>query len=379
VTLPVDAAQDMRQVARSAGLRYVSDTMPGIRRVRSGHGFRYIGPDGQTIRDPAQLERIKALGIPPAWTRVWICPFPNGHIQAIGYDAKGRKQYRYHTRWREVRDETKYGRMVAFGEALSTIRERIAHDLVLPGLPREKVLATVVALLDMTHLRIGNQEYAQENESYGLTTLRNNHVAVSGSTIRLQFRGKAGKEHVIDVRDRRLARIIKRCQELPGQEIFQYLDGEGQLHPINSDDVNEYLQEITGQEFTAKDFRTWAGTVVATCALKEAGTFESDTQARKNVVGAIKVAAAHLGNTPAICRKSYVHPAVVDAYLDGTLLVQPEPNGAQPASMAALRQEEVDVLRFLRRLAPQAWDDPRRRRSKRRQQAQAATTDRGAA
>jgi DNA topoisomerase-1 len=308
------------------------------------------------VRDAAQLARIKALAIPPAWTEVWIAPRPDAHIQAVGRDAKGRKQYRYHERWRAVRDETKYGRMVEFGAALPTLRLRVTEDLALPGLPRERVLATIVALLDLTHIRIGNPEYAAENETYGLTTLRSDHVLIAGSTIRLQFTGKGGKPHAIDVRDKRLARILRRCQELPGQELFQYLDEEGQPRSVGSGDVNEYLRAITGQDFTAKDFRTWAGTVLAAHALRAAGRAASEHQAKQQVVEAIKRAALHLGNTPTICRKCYVHPAIIDAYLDGSFFADGDPS---PPSVVAdtardedLACEEAAVLAFLRRLAP---------------------------
>jgi DNA topoisomerase-1 len=335
--------------AKAAGLRYVSDTMPGIRRKRVGKHFSYVGRDGKPIRDKEELERIRALGIPPAWTDVWICPNPRGHIQATGRDAKGRKQYRYHPEWRRIRDETKYDRMVAFGEALPHIRKRVAQDLALPGMPREKVLAAVVRLLDMTSLRIGNEEYARENSSFGLTTLRNDHVDIEGASIHIHFRGKAGKEHTVGIKDRQLARIVKKCQDLPGHELFQYIDENKELHTIESNDVNEYLRQITGQDFTAKDFRTWAGTVVATCALQDLGEYESQTQAKKNVVRAIEVAAKHLGNTPTICRKSYVHPEVIDAYLNGALLkaVDQQDENAVQEALHGLRPEEVAVLSFL--------------------------------
>lgn len=342
---------DPRAAARAARLRYVSDRMPGIRRERAGEEFRYLASDGAAIDDAQEVERIRSLGIPPAWTEVWICPNPRGHIQATGRDARGRKQYRYHPLWRAVRDESKYERMLCFGEALPRIRERALQDLALPGLPREKVLATVILLLDLTHIRVGNAEYARENETYGLTTLQSEHVAVSSGTIRFQFRGKAGKEHRIDVRDRRLARIIARCQDLPGQELFQYLDADGEPHAIDSDDVNEYLRQISSEEFTAKDFRTWAGTLVACCALEEAGAFASETEARKNVVRAIKAAAEHLGNTPAICRKCYVHPAVIGAYLGGSLLTGSGggPHGEATRSSNGIDRQEVAVLALLRR------------------------------
>jgi len=336
--------------ARAAGLRYVSDTTPGIRRKRSGMGFNYRGPDGATIRDSATLRRIRSLVIPPAWTDVWICPHPNGHLQATGHDAKGRKQYRYHLRWREVRDETKYTRLIAFGEALPRIRERVDHDLGLRGLPRKKVVATVVRLLETTLIRIGNEEYAKTNRSYGLTTMRNRHVDVSGTTLRFHFRGKSGIDHTIGINDRRIARIVKQCKDLPGAELFQYIDHDGHRQSIDSGDVNAYLQEITGQEFTAKDFRTWAGTVLAAMALREFESFDEETQAKRNIVRAIETVAERLGNTPTVCRKCYVHPAVLDAYLDGSMLDTLKQRAEQEMadSLSGLQPEEAAVLVFLR-------------------------------
>jgi DNA topoisomerase-1 len=346
-------ANDPIEAAKAAGLRYVTDTSPGIRRKRAGKHFSYIGLDGKPIRDPEELQRIKSLGIPPAWTNVWICPKKNGHIQATGRDAKGRKQYRYHPRWREVRDATKYDRIIAFGEALPLIRERTSRDLSLPGLPYEKVLATVVRLLDETLIRIGNEEYARENDSYGLTTLRSDHVDVSGSKVEFHFRGKSGKEHVTDIKDRQLAKIVKRCQELPGHELFQYYDEDGELRTIDSSDVNDYLREITGQDFTAKDFRTWGGTVIATHTLEEEGAFETQTQGKKNVVQAIKTAAGQLGNTPAICRKCYVHPGVIDAYLNGSLLnfLKQEDEKEVAKLENGRKPDEATVLAFLHQLS----------------------------
>lgn len=337
------------EAARAAGLRYVSDVTPGIRRKKVGKHFSYIDVHNKPIRDEEELKRIRALGIPPAWTQVWICPNPRGHIQATGRDAKGRKQYRYHSEWRKIRDETKFDRMVAFGNALPTIRERVAEDLACPGLPREKVLAAIVRLLDATAIRVGNEEYARENNSYGLTTLHTDHVEVEGSKLHFQFRGKSGKEHIIDFKDRRLATIVKKCRDLPGQELFQFVDSEGQLHTIQSDDVNEYLRAITGQSFTAKDFRTWSGTVATTCALLDLGEYENKTQAKKNVVQAIEKAAEHLGNTPAICRKSYVHPEIIDAYLEGSLLqaIETRDEGAVEEALHSLRPDEISVLAFL--------------------------------
>ena len=303
--------------ARHAGLRYVSDRQPGILRKRSRGGFRYVDPEGAPVRDAATLKRIRSLVIPPAWTDVWITKHENGHLQASGRDARGRKQSRYHPRWREVRDETKYERITHFAEVLPTIRRQIEQDLALPGLPRPKVLATIVSLMEVTHIRVGNAEYARENQSYGLTTMRTRHVEVSGANVTFTFQGKSRVHHTIDLHDRRLAKIIKRCADLPGYELFQYLDTDGERHTIDSSDVNGYLQEITGQHFTAKDFRTWAGSVLAHAMLREFEPFDSETQAKRNVVKAIAAVAARLGNTPSVCRKCYVHPAVLNAYLGG--------------------------------------------------------------
>ena len=342
---------DPVESAKAAGLRYVNDSTPGIRRKRAGKHFSYIGLDGKPIRDPEELKRIRSLGIPPAWTDVWICPKANGHIQATGRDAKGRKQYRYHPRWREVRDETKYTRMIAFGRALPLIRERTHRDLSLPGMPREKVLATVVRLLETTLIRVGNDEYAKTNKSFGLTTMRDRHVDVSGSKVRFKFRGKSGKMHSIDFSDRRLAKIIKRCREIPGYELFQYIDDEGERQTIDSADVNAYLREITGDDFTAKDFRTWAGTVLASLALQELELAESQTQAKKNVTRAIERVAERLGNTPSICRKCYVHPAVLDTYLDGNLVevLQNRVEDELDEDGGQLPPDEAAVMRLLRR------------------------------
>ncbi len=346
---------DGPDAAKAAGLRYVTDARPGIRRKRAGKHFSYLGLDGRPIRDAGELVRLKALRIPPAWTDVWICPTPRGHLQATGRDARGRKQYLYHAQWRAVRDETKFHRMVLFGETLPMIRNWIERDLARPELSREKVLATVVALLDRTHLRIGNEEYTRANGSFGLTTLRGEHVDVSGSTIAFSFRGKWGKEHVVGLSDRRIARIIRRCQDLPGEELFQYLNGDGLPHPIESDDVNAYLRDITGQHITAKDFRTWAGTVIAAHTLKELGPAQTQAQAAQNVAAAIEAVAKHLGNTPAIARKSYVHPGIIAAYRDGRLVPSPGLQAEREAAEArqGLRAEEAEVLSVLRGLMGQ--------------------------
>lgn len=343
---------DARASAREAGLRYVSDSMPGIRRKRAGKGFSYVAPDGQRISDKREIERLNHIGIPPAWTDVWICPSPRGHLQATGRDAKGRKQYRYHPKWAAARDEVKYERMVAFGEALPTIRKQVARDLTRTGLPREKALATVVTLLDDTLARIGNEEYARENDSFGLTTLRQEHVDVEGSSVRFEFRGKSGKQHHIEVRNRKLASIVRRYLDLPGYELFQYLDEHGQRHVIQSDDVNDYLREITGQDFTAKDFRTWGGTTLAMRSLRDLGGFDSESEGRQHVQEAIAAAARRLGNTPAICRKSYVNPRIIEAYLEGALLAAIARLSAAPVppGLDQLRPEEAETLMFLKDL-----------------------------
>jgi DNA topoisomerase-1 len=335
--------------AKAAGLRYVLDDRPGIRRVPENDSFRYLDARGEPIEDEATLGRIKALAIPPAWLDVWICPQANGHLQATGRDARGRKQYRYHARWREVRDEVKYERMIKFGKALPQIRKEVDRALSLPGLPREKVLATIVYLLEATMMRIGNDEYARENKSYGLTTLRNRHVRIEGSNVQFRFRGKSGVQHDVKVQDRRVARIVQRTRDLPGQQLFEYLDEDGDAQTVDSSDVNDYLREITGEDYTAKDFRTWSGTVLAAMALREFEKFDSEAQAKRNVVRAIETVAAKLGNTPSVCRKCYVHPAVLEAYLDGTmiegLLARAEDQLAD--ELHELEPEEAAVLAML--------------------------------
>jgi DNA topoisomerase I len=342
-------ALDPPQVAKEVGLRYVSDEQPGIRRQSAQSGFRYVDADGVAIRDEKTLARIQAMAIPPAWTDVWIAPRENGHIQATGRDAKGRKQYRYHAKWRAVRDEAKYGRMISFGLALPSIRKQVDEHLSLLGLPREKVLATIVYLLQTTMMRIGNEEYARTNKSFGLTTLKNRHVRIDGSAVEFQFRGKSGVYHKVKVSDRRLARIIQRTRDLPGQDLFQYLDDDGSPHSIGSADVNDYLRTITGEDYTAKDFRTWAGTVLAAMALQEFEKFDSEAQAKKNIVRAIESVAKRLGNTPAICRKCYVHPEVIASYMDGTLLeaIRERADKELNEDLHALRPEEAAVLAFL--------------------------------
>ncbi|MBX6740475.1 MAG: DNA topoisomerase IB [Acetobacteraceae bacterium] len=340
---------DAREAASEAGLLYVSDETPGIARRRAGKGFSYRLPGGKPARDVATLQRIRSLAIPPAWTQVWICPDPNGHIQATGRDQKGRKQYRYHPRWREVRDAAKYEHMVEFAKALPGIRAQVDADMRLPDLPREKVLATVVHLLETTLIRVGNDDYAKQNRSYGLTTLHSRHVTVEGTELRFTFRGKSGKSWNLRITDRRVPRIVRACQDLPGQELFQYRDADGVLHDVTSADVNDYLRGITGQEITAKDFRTWAGTVLAALALQEFERFDSQAAAKRNIKAAIERVASRLGNTSTICRKCYVHPAILDSYLDGALLL--EAKAAAQAKLqedlAKLQPEEAAVLALL--------------------------------
>jgi DNA topoisomerase I len=349
ITDPVAAAETAR-------LRYVSDTQAGIKRKSIKRGFVYLGPDGRPIRDQEDLKRIKALAIPPAWTDVWICAKANGHLQATGRDARGRKQYRYHSRWREVRDETKYERMIAFAHALPAIRRQVEQDLKLAGEPRAKILATVVKLLESTHIRVGNEEYARSNKSFGLATLRNRHVKVNGPHIRFEFRGKSRVEHAIDLHDRRLARIIKRCQDLPGYELFQYVDENGALVAIEASDVNEYLKGLAGAEFSTKDFRTWAGTVMAARELRNCGACGSQAQSKRNLVQAIVTVAQALGNTKAVCRKCYIHPAVIDAYLSGHFDGFAD---AQPAEVSeGLNADEAAVLALLQRPAVASEGQP---------------------
>lgn len=335
--------------ARAAGLRYVTDAKPGIRRLRQDDGFTYVDPSGQPVQDERELERIKALGIPPAWTDVWIATSPRAHIQATGRDARGRKQYRYHARWREVRDQAKYDHVLAFAGALPQIRQQVEDDLRLPGLPRRKVLAAVVRLLESTLIRVGNEEYVRQNASFGLTTLRNRHVDITGATIRFHFRGKSGKAHQITLHDRRLARIVQRCHDLPGHELFEYVDEDGVTHTVESEDVNEYLREITQQDLTAKDFRTWGGTILAAGALASLGPPASDADAKRKIAEAIKEASSGLGNTPAICRKCYVHPGVLDAYLNGSLATRfpPSPTSPQEQPVAGLHPEEAAIVELL--------------------------------
>jgi DNA topoisomerase-1 len=348
--MPPPEALDPQIAARHARLRYVSDAAPGITRHKAKNGFDYRLPDGAPVRDAETLRRIRALAIPPAWTDIWICPHPNGHLQATGRDARGRKQYRYHPRWRAVRDEAKYTKLLTFARVLPQIRARVETDLKRRGLPREKVLAAVVRLMEMTFIRIGNAEYAKANKSFGLTTLRDRHVAIEGGHIRISFRGKSGKRHDTDINDRRLARIVKGCRDLPGYELFQYVGEDGQPHDVDSAEVNDYLREISGEDITAKDFRTWAATHLAAQALREFELFDSEAGRKKAIVDAVKRVAGHLGNTPAICRRSYIHPAILDGYMDGTLLraLADETGAYLEENIHGMTPEEAAVTAFLR-------------------------------
>lgn len=348
-----DSAEDVstivepKDAAESAGLRYVSDARPGILRKKSGKGFSYIRPDGSKLSDRDAIRRVKALAIPPAWEDVWISPFADGHVQATGRDAKGRKQYRYHARFREVRDSTKYEHVVQFAHSLPAIRQKVREHMALRGLPREKILATVVHLLETTLIRVGNDDYAKQNNSYGLTTLKTRHVVVEGTEVRFRFTGKSGKQWSLRVRDRRVAKIIRACQELPGQELIQYIDDDGKPQDVTSSDVNAYLKEITGKEITAKDFRTWAGTVLAVVALNEMKSFDSAAQAKRNLRAAIEKVSARLGNTATICRKCYVHPEVLNSYMDGNLVLEIKSEELRD-TLADLKPEEAAVLTLLR-------------------------------
>src|SRR6476620_5982654 len=338
-------AADSAEAAQEAGLQYVNDDRPGYSRKAKGKNFEYLDTEGKRIRDKQRLLRIKRLAIPPAWTNVWICPSPNGHIQATGRDVRGRKQYRYHDRWREVRDENKYGRITEFAKALPKIRSRVTQDIRLADLPREKVLATVVRLLERTFMRIGNEEYARFNKSFGITTMRDRHVTVKGSHLLFRFRGKSGREYEVGLTDQRVAKIVSNLQDLPGQNLFQYMNGAGKARDITSQDVNDYLRQISGDDFTAKDFRTWAGTLVTAIGLSLQPNFESKKQATANIKNAVSAAAEVLGNTPAICQKCYVHPAVIEAYLDGRSIA-----GLASARKSTgrwdLRAAEKAVLKF---------------------------------
>ncbi len=341
--------------------------MPGIRRRRSGRGFSYVDPDGRVIRARALIKRFRSLVIPPAWTEVWICPLEDGHLQVTARDARGRKQYRYHPGFRQHRDGTKFERMFALGDVLWKIRERVEHDVALPGLPRDKVMATVVWLLEKTLIRIGSDEYAKANKSFGLTTLRRRHVAINGAKLRFEFRGKSGIAHAADVTDRRIARTVQRCHELRGEVLFKYLDDAGERQEVEAEDVNAFLQEITGGDITAKDFRTWAGTMLVAEALRAVGPAESRREAERNIVAAVDTTAKKLGNTRSVCRKYYIHPALIEAYLEGSVLPPLPEHTWSPGTPEervshgpTLRRHEADVLAFLKaRLKPNARRAPR--------------------
>jgi len=342
---------DCEAQARSQGLRYVTDSKPGFTRKRYGKHFHFFDTKGERIRDEAVITRIRKLAIPPAYTNVWICPHANGHMQATGLDAKGRKQYRYHPDWRAIRDASKFSHILAFGEFLPKLRTVTAGHMSQRGLTREKVLATVVTLLEKTLIRVGNDEYAKTNKSYGLTTLRHKHVDVSGHTIRFQFKGKSGKEWNLKLTDRRIARVVQACADIDGQELFKYIDDNGNVRDVTSGDVNAYLQSISGEAFTAKDFRTWTGTILAAMALQEYACYDTEAQARKNVVAAIERVSKKLGNTPTVCRKSYIHPQIIDAYMDGSLIEQitSEIDKSFQAQYEQLTPEEILVLAFLKK------------------------------
>jgi len=359
--LAAPGTAEPQQAAAAVGLRYVGDARPGIRRRRSGRSFSYLTPEGARLVDPAVLKRIRSLAVPPAWTDVWICPFADGHMQATGRDDRGRKQYCYHPRFREVRDSTKYEHVIAFAQALPALRTKVREHMALAGLPRDKVLATVVYLLDKTLIRVGNDDYAKHNKSYGLTTLKNRHVAVNGSEVRFRFVGKSGKEWSAKLKDRRVAKIIKACQDLPGQELLQYRDTDGAIQDVTSGDVNDYLRQVTGRDITAKDFRTWAGTVLAVMALREAESSGSTAKPNKRLRAAVAQVAARLGNTPTICRKCYVHPDMVAAYLDGTLmrdLARRWPKQSRRRRNGLLEPNEAAVLALLRSRLKAAGNAP---------------------
>jgi DNA topoisomerase I len=359
------AAEDPKNAAVSAGLRYVSDQLPGVARKQKGGNFTYHDKEGKRIRDPLELKRIRSLSIPPAWEKVWICAQANGHLQATGIDAKGRKQYKYHPIWRTVRDEAKFERLLSFADVLPKIRAQVDKDMRQPDLSREKVLATIVRLLEVSLIRVGNEEYAKENKSFGLTTMRNRHAEIAGSTVRFQFRGKSGKKHMVEVSDRRVARVVQKCQDLPGQRLFEYEDPAGEVAAIGSEDVNDYLQRITGQPFTAKDFRTWAGTVLAAIALGKMEEVDSQSLAKRNIVTAIETVARLLGNTVAICRKCYIHPAIPTSYLDGTLArtLRVKADSQIARHLHELKPEEAAVITLLRQeLALRSENDGAKRK-----------------
>jgi DNA topoisomerase-1 len=361
-----DTVSETREIAEEAGLIYVSDEEPGIRRKAEGGEFAYFNSKGQPIRNEDTLRRVRSLAVPPAYTDVWICPKANGHIQATGRDARGRKQYRYHPRWNEARDQTKYEHVLRFAATLPGLRARVGEDMAKRGLPREKVLATIVSLLETTLIRVGNEDYARENKSYGLTTLRNAHVAIDGGELRFRFKGKSGKSWNLKLRDRRVAKIVRACQELPGQHLFEYLDEQKIPRSVTSADINAYLREASGEDITAKDFRTWHGTVLAAMALSEFAAFDTKALAKKNVRAAIERVAARLGNTTTICRKCYIHPEVLTSYLDGRLLeeIEVEVEAELRDDLAKLRPEEAAVLALLNKRLRSEIQSPKAKRKR---------------
>jgi DNA topoisomerase I len=346
---PPTGSSEHVDAARAAGLRYVSDAIPGITRQRRGRGFAYVSAAGRTVRAPSAIQRFRSLVIPPAWTKVWICPFEDGHLQVTARDARGRKQYRYHPHFRQQRDGTKFERLFDFGKVIWKIRQAVERDTQLDGLPREKVLATLVWLLERTLIRVGTEELSRANNSYGLTTLRRKHVEIDGSALRFEFRGKSGVEHAVTVDDERIARIVQRCHDLRGQVLFQYLDDDGAKQQVEAGDVNDYLREVTGADITAKDFRTWAGTMIAAEVLRATGPATTVKQAERNVVAAIDQTAARLGNTRTVCRKYYIHPTLISAYLNGEVLPPLRRRHVKVRRAGGkLRKHERDVLGFLR-------------------------------
>ena len=374
----LDREREFRAVAQSAHLRYVRDADGGFARRRRGKSFTYVRPNGEPLRDRATVDRIRSLAIPPAWKEVWICPTPNGHLQATGRDARGRKQYRYHPRWREAQDQNKYERIIAFAQTLPKIRRAVARDLRKRGLPREKVLALTVKLLETTLIRVGNDEYARDNNSFGLTTMQNEHVKIRGATIRFDFRGKHGIEHEIDLEDGRLAAIVRACRDLPGQELFQYVDEAGQVRDVGSGDVNDYLRQISGADFTAKDFRTWAGTALAAEALQEFQDFDSKAAAKRNITRAIEQVAERLGNTQAICRKCYVHPGVIEAFMERSLVktLKRQTERELRGTLHRLSSEEAAVLALLQQRMEQELRGGRKARAKSPRVSRRGTTPR---
>lgn len=344
----LDLQQDPELAAKVAGLRYVTDTMPGITRHKRGAGFVYFDTDGKVLKTEAQLKRIRSLVIPPAWQDVWICPFENGHLQATGKDSKGRKQYRYHADWNRIRNETKFTKMILFAEKLPLIRDRLKKDLSLSGMVREKVLACIVQIMEQTMIRIGNDEYAEENNSFGLTTIQNKHAQVQGRRARFRFKGKSGKFHDVEIEDKRLAQIIRKCQDLPGQKLFGYEAEDGSYVDVSSNDVNDYLKEITSENITAKDFRTWGGTVEAAKTLQKMGPHQTKKELKEFILKTVQRTAERLRNTPNVCKKYYIHPCVFEAFENGKLFqIHASCQRSKARKIKGLFPEEVFALKVL--------------------------------